>query len=240
MPVLLVSGLGGTAAFWEPVRARLEASCRIVCYDQPGCGLRPAPENALSIDQLAEDAEKVARRTFGERPIALIGHSTGGAIAQTFAARWPDRVSKLVLSGTWLRPNTYMHELFAFRSALLRAAPELSAGCNALLTNTPDAIEPDSLAPQSMDETRIATTLDRIEALMAFEGTAQLNRINCDTLILGVEDDRVIPADRQRDLHAELSHAEMTIFPDGGHFYPRTQPESFSQRVSVWLGLTNE
>lgn len=237
MPVLLVSGLGGTAAFWEPVRARLAGRCRVACYDQPGCGARPVPAAALSIAQLAEDAAAAAQRAFGDRPITLIGHSTGGIIAQTFAAYWPGTVTKLVLSGTWLRPNTYMRELFAFRAALLRRAPELSVGCSALLANLPEGIELGSLAPQPMDETHVATALDRIEALMAFDGTALLNRIDCAALILGAEDDRVIPTDRQHDLGAALPHAALTIFSEGGHFFPRTQPKTFTHCVTSWLGL---
>src|SRR3954468_23907515 len=118
--LLLVSGLGGTAAFWEPVVAPLrERGFRVIRFDQRGIG---ASTGALDIDRLAQDSLAVLDHA-GSASALLLGHSTGGVILQAMALAEPSRVAGLVLSGSWLRPNRYMTELFRSRLAILRIAP---------------------------------------------------------------------------------------------------------------------
>jgi 2-hydroxymuconate-semialdehyde hydrolase len=37
--------------------------------------------------------------------VSLVGNSFGGGLALAFAARWPERVDKLVLMGRWGSPH---------------------------------------------------------------------------------------------------------------------------------------
>lgn len=233
--VLLIAGLGGTAGFWSSVQDGLSATRRVLAYDQPGCGSRPPPAGPVSIETLARDAAEVGTAFLGDRRWTVIGHSTGGAIAQALAAAHPGRVDALVLSGTWLRPDGYMRALFDYRSRLLTRAPELTAGLTALLTRAPDAIDADAMAPAPLDAQAVAVTRDRIAALMAFDGTSRAGALRCPTLIMGAEDDRVVPPSRQRDLHAAVPHSDLHMLPDGGHFYPRTRAARMVTDVADWL-----
>src|SRR5215207_3181939 len=55
--LLLVTGLGGTAAFWEPVVAPLrERGFRVIRFDQRGIGASTRGADAVDIDGLAEDS----------------------------------------------------------------------------------------------------------------------------------------------------------------------------------------
>lgn len=234
-PVLLVSGLGGTAAFWAPVQVRLSARFRVASYDQPGCGAYPPQDDAVTIASLARDAAAVSRSVFGDRAVTVIGHSTGGAIAQMLAATRPDLVAKLVLSGTWQTADPYMVALFGYRAALLRQAPGLAAGLTALLTRDPGDIGADDLALPPQTATATSTTLARIDALLAFDGTDLADRIRAPTLVIGAQDDRIVPPSRQRALHAALPGSALHMLPDGGHFFPASRPDSFVARVDDWL-----
>lgn len=52
--LLLVTGLGGTAAFWEPVVAPLrERGFRVIRFDQRGIGASTGGSGAVDIDRLA-------------------------------------------------------------------------------------------------------------------------------------------------------------------------------------------
>src|SRR5260221_10215896 len=51
--------------------------------------------------------------------VHLVGHSTGGTIAQVLAADHPDRVASLVLGATWARLDARLHKLFVFRKRAL-------------------------------------------------------------------------------------------------------------------------
>lgn len=233
--VLLIAGLGGAAAFWSGVQAGLSDTRRVLAYDQPGCGLRPRPAGRVCIETLAQDAAEVGSAILGDERWTVIGHSTGGAIAQALAAARPDRVEALVLSGTWLRPDAYMRALFDYRRRLLTQAPELSSGMTALLTRVPDEIDADALGPAPLDAQAVIVARDRIAALLAFDGTVCAEALVCPTLVLGAEDDRIVPPARQRALHAALPHSALFMLTDGGHFYPRTRAACMVRLVTDWL-----
>jgi aminoacrylate hydrolase len=237
-PVLLVSGLGGTAAFWSPVQSRLAARFRVASYDQPGCGTALPQDGPVTIDSLAQDAAAISRSVFGDRAVTVIGHSTGGAIAQTLAATWPDLVARLVLSGTWQTADPYMVALFGYRADLLRKAPALAAGLSALLARDPEEIGPGDLAPAPMTPGAIAATLARIDALLAFDGSVLAGRIRAPALVIGAADDRIVPVSRQRALHAALPESMLRILPDGGHFFPISRHDRFVADVKDWLAGT--
>lgn len=234
-PVMLISGLGGTAPFWDEVQSRLAARFRVLAYDQPGCGRRPAEEGPVSIDRLAQDAASLAEDAFGPRPLTVIGHSTGGAIAQALAAMHPDRVSALVLSGTWLRADAYMRALFGYRSRMLEEAPDLASGLTTLLTRATGDIDEDALSPVPLTARAVAVARARIAALLDFDGTELAGKVDCRSLVLGAEDDRIVPPGLQRTLHHALPESTLHMLPDGGHFFPRTRAPAMVQCVEDWL-----
>src|SRR5262245_65989688 len=74
----------------------------LVRYDRPGCGLSDREEPAPSLELEADVVEAVADAVGAER-VELFGASLGVAAAVAWAARRPDRVSRLVLYGGWVR-----------------------------------------------------------------------------------------------------------------------------------------
>lgn len=86
------------------VRA-LGARYRYVRYDPRGCGLSDRDltgTDLTSLDLWIEDLRAVVD-SIGDEPVALLGLSQGGPVAFGFAARYPERVSHLVLYGTYAR-----------------------------------------------------------------------------------------------------------------------------------------
>jgi DNA-binding winged helix-turn-helix (wHTH) protein/pimeloyl-ACP methyl ester carboxylesterase len=76
---------------------------QFVRYDARGCGLsdRDLADIALNdLDLWVDDVARVAGSMELER-FALLGLSQGGPVAIAFAARYPDRVSHLILHGTY-------------------------------------------------------------------------------------------------------------------------------------------
>lgn len=96
-PVLLVHGLGGVAANWVPLMARLEGF-RLVAVDRPGNGLsdgfdfRGVDPRHHGVEMLTSvlDALEVERAT-------IVGSSIGALMAMWLALERPDRVERLVL-----------------------------------------------------------------------------------------------------------------------------------------------
>ncbi len=96
-PILMVHGLGGTQAHFDPLVAELEGDFRVVAIDRPGSGYSTRPHDRPG-DTRAQAVFLVALMdALGmERPL-VVGHSLGGAIALALAVDFPDRISGIVL-----------------------------------------------------------------------------------------------------------------------------------------------
>jgi pimeloyl-ACP methyl ester carboxylesterase len=86
---------------WQPL---LDAGYRVVRCDFRGHGASPAPTQPFN----AADDVRDLLDVLGVRDATLIGSSYGGRVAQEVAARWPDRVTTLLLlcAATRLHPPT--------------------------------------------------------------------------------------------------------------------------------------
>lgn len=83
----------------------LSRNHRFIRYDARGCGLSDRDLAGIALNDLdlwVEDLARVADLLELDR-VALLGVSQGGPVAVAFAARYPDRVSHLVLHGTYAR-----------------------------------------------------------------------------------------------------------------------------------------
>lgn len=239
--LVLVAGLGGTAAFWNPVVPLLEPHFRVTRFDQRGIGASDRGTATVSIELLAQDTRAVLEH-LDARNAVLLGHSTGGVILQELALRDASRVGGLVLSGTWAKPNRYMTELFRSRSVLLEKAPQEYAAMGAFVGYTPDWLEANwakfeasvAAAPVSPVSQKIIG--ERIAALLAFDRSKDVGSISLPVLIQGAEDDLIVPAFLQRELAVLMPQAKLKILPSGGHFFPITRSAEFLEMLTSWAG----
>jgi pimeloyl-ACP methyl ester carboxylesterase/DNA-binding CsgD family transcriptional regulator len=87
---------------WQPWLAEYTRGHTLVRYDQRGCGLSDREAGDLSLDAMVADLESVVDAAGLDR-FPLVGASQGGAVAIAYAARHPDRVSRLVIHGGYAR-----------------------------------------------------------------------------------------------------------------------------------------
>ena len=81
---------------------RLAPDHQVIRYDARGSGLSDRKVEDFSLDASVMDLTTVINE-LGHEQIALVGQSQGAAIAAAFAARNPERVTKLVLCGGYAR-----------------------------------------------------------------------------------------------------------------------------------------
>jgi pimeloyl-ACP methyl ester carboxylesterase len=102
----------------ERYLGRMASFARVVMYDKRGQGLSDRPSTPPTLEQSMEDARAMLDSAGVER-VAVFGISEGGPMSTLLAASYPDRVSALVLYGTWPRllhaedcPEGVQRELF--------------------------------------------------------------------------------------------------------------------------------
>jgi aminoacrylate hydrolase len=224
-PVLLITGLGGRADFWAGQAAALKPRFEAITFDQRGRD---------RVEALARDALEVLDARGVER-CHVVGHSLGGAVAQVIATDFPQRVDRLVLSGTWSGPTPPLAEFFRLRRRVLA---ELGADAYATLgalTAWPDdwLHEHPQLLHGPLPEAD--ALLARIDAIIAFDRTAQLGTIKAPTLVICTEDDRVVPALHARRIAAGIPGSRLRLLPYGGHFPQVTRPEAYNELLLEFL-----
>jgi pimeloyl-ACP methyl ester carboxylesterase len=197
---------------------RLAARHTLVRYDHTGVGLSDRDREDFSFEREVVELEALVDQ-FGNEPIALVGGSFGGPVATAYAARHPDRVSRLVLYGSFAwGAQIATTEVQAAMLALVRAHWGLGAKT---LTGI--------LAPNVTNEEARRFTRSQFLATSA-EVSAQLltlfyamdvrelaGRVMAPTLVIHRQQDRAIPLDAGRDLAARISTATMVTLDGDVH-----------------------
>ena len=237
-PVVLMAGLGGLGAFWQPVVERLAHRFMCITFDHPGIGRSPsctvhtiehiAGEVVQLLDQLALPSAR------------FVGHSTGGLVAQVLALDYPLRVERAVLSATWARPDRRFRDLFETRRTVLERAGFAAYNAMAKLLGYPADWYEARLAldtPIDFDASAdgdMATTIARINMLLGFDRAGELNAIKAPVLIVGASDDGIVPFYHSQDLAARIKHARLLAL-QGGHFLPQTETEPYVAALEAFL-----
>jgi aminoacrylate hydrolase len=229
--LLLVSGLNGQGRFWDAVHAPLSERYTVLTYDQRGCGITPDDGAVWNIEALASDAFMLASAVFGTDPFVVLGHSTGGAIAQQMAATQPERITAVVLSGTWMQADDYMRALFGLRQCLLARAPDLDPVLSNILRVAPADFRP----PQPGVALNASVTLRRIDALISHQGASLAPQITAPALVICAQDDCIVPPNLSVALHEALAHSTLHMMQHGGHFFVQTRAELFAHSALDWL-----
>jgi pimeloyl-ACP methyl ester carboxylesterase len=116
--IVLLHGLGSSAATWLPTGRILARRHHVVLVDLPGHGASAMPR-PFSLER-ATQALDVALAHASREPVVLVGHSLGGLVAAAEACDHPGRVRALVLIETALRPLAEGKERRAALAALDR------------------------------------------------------------------------------------------------------------------------
>jgi pimeloyl-ACP methyl ester carboxylesterase/DNA-binding winged helix-turn-helix (wHTH) protein len=85
---------------WRHWLAELSRRFRLIRYDERGCGLSDWDIGRFSFDDWVDDLEAVVDAAGLDR-FPLLGISQGGPVAIAYAVRHPERVSHLVLLGSY-------------------------------------------------------------------------------------------------------------------------------------------
>jgi pimeloyl-ACP methyl ester carboxylesterase len=95
--VILEPGAGGSAASMGLIAPAVAADSRVCVYDRAGRGWSDPAASPPDGDQIATDLHRLLDRAHVPGPYVLVGHSFGGLYLRTYAAKYPEEVSELVL-----------------------------------------------------------------------------------------------------------------------------------------------
>ena len=240
-PVLFVSGLTGFASFWQDQVAAFSKTFDVITHDHRGIGQSDLTRSGFTVDRMAADVLGLMDALEIERA-HIVGHSTGGAMAQILAIEHPKRLASIVLSATWTKPDAYFRRMYALRKEVLqRGGPSSYVPATTLFLYPSWWIAKNNEKLRHLEAQNLANfppldiAMSRIDAILAFDRTASLAKIRTPTLVVGAEDDIVTPAYFSEELARLIRGAEVKIFPRGGHWFPHVLAREFNQAVLPFL-----
>ncbi|HKH00779.1 MAG TPA: alpha/beta hydrolase [Bradyrhizobium sp.] len=227
MPILLVSGLGGSPRIYAPVAPALWRFGPVMVA------------NHIRDDNMGA----IARRILAEAPgrFSLAGHSMGGYIAFEIMRQAPDRVAKLALINTQARPDT-PEATARRRGQMARAqAGEYHAVLDDLFPGFvhPSRREDESLRQlvHDMGEDIGAEAFVRQQtAIISREDSRPtLASIRCPTLVLTGDEDNTIQNSLSKEMAGGIDGAELRILTHCGHLPQLEQPQATADALVEWL-----
>ena len=246
IPVVLIHGSMGSLQVWEGWARELGQQARLISVDLPGHGLTGAwPRDEYTVEAYADFVE-VLVDTLNLDRFVLAGHSLGGAVAWSFAATRPNRVSQLVLVDAAGYPRDGGEAPLPTRLARLPVVGDIGI-----------YFKPERLVRRSLEEMYadpVMVTPERIKRtaeLQRFPGNREatlqrarsqepldptpLKRLRVPTLILWGAQDRWVPIADAFRLQHDIKGAKLEIFEKLGHNPMEEDPKATAAAVAAFL-----
>jgi pimeloyl-ACP methyl ester carboxylesterase len=243
-PLVLVMGLGGSCRGWLPLQVpELSKSRRVVIFDNRGVAGSEDPGGPFRVADLADDTVGLLD-ALGIQRTDLLGVFLGGMIGQEVALRHPDRLEKLVLVGTYARPDAKRRMLLEKWRELARinAPLEITVRARLLWTLQDETLEQTDLiesmiqfftrdgAPFSND-----LFVRQCDACLGHDTHDRLREIRARTLVVCGRNDQLTPPKLHRELADEIPDAQLVTLQYGGHLVMVESAERFHHVVTQFL-----
>jgi pimeloyl-ACP methyl ester carboxylesterase/DNA-binding CsgD family transcriptional regulator len=220
---------------------------RFLRWDERGCGLTDRDVGELSFERWLGDLEAVVEASGVAEPFTLLGISSGAAVCVAYAARHPERVSRMILYGGyargwaqrghadterqyramlelmrvgWGKENPVFRQIFTSR--FIPGASEAQIGWyNELLRRTSSGESAASL----------------LEARSTVEVSGLLGAVKAPTLVIHSREDEVCPVEEGRRLATGIPGAQFVELDSKNHILLEDEP-AWARFQEVVLGFT--
>lgn len=224
LALLFIHGAGSNPLVWHLQLKRFKEDATAI--ELPG---HPTGSGCTSIEEYAEAVERQIEENHITKPIP-VGHSMGGAIAIELALRKPN-LGGLVLVGTGARLRVRQNFLSKIRENYAEAC-RLIAQWSVSTKSDPATIQ--SIA-QEMLKANPEVAYGDFMACDKFDRMRDVERINCPTLIICGEDDRMTPPKYSQYLHDKIRNSRLLVIPGAGHSVMLEKHREFSDVIATFL-----
>ena len=246
-PILLIHGSGpGVSAWanWRLVLPELEGKARAIAPDMVGFGYSEM-EGELNFDiQMWLDQLTGLLDGLNLDRVSIVGNSFGGGIALHFAARYPERVKKIVLMGSVgaAFPITYgLDRVWGYDASPLAMRDLIGIFAYDKTIVTDDLIDLRYQASIRGDVQERFSALfpaprQRWIDALALDETS-LKELPHPVLLIHGKDDEVIPLEASQTLESLLPNARLVTIDQCGHWVQIEHTDAFVGELFSFLDL---
>ena len=230
--LVFLHGIGGNRNHWQHQLAFFsQHGFHAAAWDARGYGDSDDYQGPLRFDDFAADLLRVVDFFHADKA-HIAGLSMGGRIARNFALEHPRRVSSLTLANTSPGFDALTsEEVIRFVDERRNRTPE---SVRRLLGSRARAGAHEALLA-SFHALRNDSYLKTLEASVAQDRAAPLERIAVPTLVITGDEDRVYPLELTRRMARRIPGAELVVLEQCGHLSNLEQPERFNDVLLDFL-----
>jgi pimeloyl-ACP methyl ester carboxylesterase len=243
-PLVLVMGMAGSCKGWLALQVPdLAPHHRVLIYENRGVGESEDPGGPFTTADLADDLAGLLDAL--EIPRAnVLGAFLGGMTAQQLALRHPRRVERLVLVGTYARPDAKRRLLLEKWREM--AKHDLGAGVmvreRLLWTLRDETLEQSDLVEAMASsfpggDMPIGADLftRQCDACLTHDVVDRLREIQQPTLVVCGRHDQLTPPKLHRELADEIPNAHLMTFSYGAHLVMAECAQQLNEAVLHFL-----
>ena len=219
---------------WKPWIEALSNTYTLLRSDLRGCGLSDWDVSDFSLDAWVSDLESVVDAA-GLKQFPLLGHSQGAAIAIEYCVRHPDRVTHLVLLGSYARGALQRNpaaERVAELDALLklievgwgRDDPSYRQIFSTQFAPSGSLEQINSMSEIQRRSTSPANAVRAIRSIFSIDVREAAARVRCPTLILHARGDCRAPFDEGLLLAGMIPGARLVPLESDNHILLPQEP----------------
>jgi 3-oxoadipate enol-lactonase len=245
-PLVLIMGIGYDATLWGLHQVpSFSQEFQVIAFDNRDVGRSSQASGPYSVGDMADDVAGLLDELELDR-VHVLGLSMGGMIAQEFALEYPERLDKLVLTGTgagtgrakfdpisvWRFVKQHDETGLAFAaqqfvwlfSTDFERNHEAVDQTLALLASNPNPVSAEAFERQA-------------NAYVKHDALDRVAEIKARTLVLTGEQDRLTPPWVGRELAEAIPGAEFQLVEGSGssHVLPLERPDDFNAAVLSFL-----
>ncbi len=164
--------------------------------------------------------------------VILCGHSMGGAIAMSYALKYPEELRGLILLGTGARLRVHPHYLERCREPGEGNAPWLDGHLD-YYKDVSDEVHP--VLKQRAAEVGPGVELNDLMACNSFDVMECVNEIKLPTRVICGSDDVMTPVKYSDFLADSIQGAVRSVIPGGSHFAHMEKYQQVNEEIEDFL-----
>jgi len=240
--VLLLHGVGANSMHWRYQLAGLSDAFRVVAWNAPGYILSDGFKTEWPGCKDYADALADFLGVLKLDRVNLVGNSFGSRVAQCFAIHYPQRVSRLAMTGTGIGPRGITEEakqkIVATREAqVAKGGYGFGARVDALLAKNASA-QTKALVADVLRATNPRGFMHGVKLGMAdgYDPETVAAKVTAPVLMISGNEDRVNPIDRNAAVLAKaMPKAKHEILEGVGHLPEVEAPEKVNALLRAFF-----
>jgi poly(3-hydroxyalkanoate) depolymerase len=239
-PLLLMNGIGASLEVLDPFVDALDPRREVIRFDVPGVGGSPRPVVPYTMATFTPVVAGLLNQLGHREPVDVLGFSWGGGLAQQFAFQHRSRCRRLVLAATGtgsLMVPAHPRVLSRMLTPRRHRDPGYTTAIAGDIYGGTMRQHPEEAARALHSHTRLGPRRGYYYQLLAGAGWSSLPLLPLlrqPTLVIGGDDDPIIPAVNPRVMARLIPNAQLHLYR-GGHLALVTEAHELAPVVDRFL-----